>query len=230
LLACLLVPVVLVGCAKGPAWRLGALSPWVQQKWAEEEKQYGATLYTKLADVEALAARATSMDAAERDRWSQQFAQLATSDPSPLLRARIVAALPAFPSPAADAALQAALDDKDLDVRCAACEAWGRRGGSQALQLLSTKLAIDEELDVRLAAIRALGRLDQQPTSAAAVRALGVALDDKNPAVQFVAIESLRNVSGRDYGTDLVAWRDFAAGGQPPEPTPTIAERLRSWF
>ena len=27
-----------VGCAEGPLWRLGQLSPWAREKWAAEEK------------------------------------------------------------------------------------------------------------------------------------------------------------------------------------------------
>lgn len=228
LLVCLLGLAILSGCAKGPAWRLGALSPWVQQQWAEEEKNYGATLYTKLADVKALTAQAPSMEPAERDRWSNHLAGMAINDPSPLLRARIVEALPAFPSPAADAAMQAALEDPDIDVRCAACEAWGRRGGADSVRLLSERLSNEEQVDVRLAAIRALGRLQQQPAEAA--QALGVALDDKDPAIQFSATQALREVSGRDYGTDLVAWREFVRGGDPAEPTLTLADQIRGWF
>jgi HEAT repeat protein len=228
-LTCLAVP-ILAGCAKGPMWRLGGLSPWVQQQWAEEEKTYGATLHTKLSELDGLVARAGSMQPEERENWAGQLARLAISDPSPLLRTRVVAALPSFPSPASDAALRTALTDKDLDVRVAACEAWGRRGGSDAVQLLSERVSGDADTDVRLAAIRALGQLDDQQTASGAVRALGVALEDKNPAIQFRAIESLRGLSGRDYGTDLVAWRQFVQGGQPAEPAPTIADRLRNWF
>jgi HEAT repeat protein len=227
LLACLAA--LSTGCAKGPLWRLGGLSPWVQKQWADEEKQYGATLRTKLSELESVAARAPGMEPAEREGWANQLAHLAVSDPSPLLRARVVAVLPVFASPAADAALRAALGDQDLDVRVTACEAWGRRGGGEAVQLLSDKLNRDTETDVRLAAIRALGELEGEQATGA-VRTLGVALDDKNPAIQFRAIESLRQVSGRDYGTDLVAWRQFVQGGQPEPTTPTFAERLRSWF
>jgi hypothetical protein len=220
---------LLAGCAEGPLWRTGNFAPWVRQKWAKEEKQYGATLRTKLNDVDALASRAWSMRADDRDKWSAQLAHLAASDPSPLLRARIVEVLPLFPSPQADAALRNAIRDRDSGVRIAACKALGQRGGADGLQALSHAMS-DDNLDVRLAAIRALGELDEPATSGEAIRSLGVALDDKDPAIQYRAIESLRNVSGRDYGNNLVAWREFVQGGQPVETPPSIVEQIRSWF
>jgi hypothetical protein len=220
---------LLAGCAEGPLWRTGNLAPWVRQKWAEEEKQYGATLRTKLNDVDALASRARSMSAEDRAKWSAQLSHLAAGDPSPLLRARIVEVLPQFPSPQADATLRSAIRDRDSGVRIAACTALGQRGGADALQSLSRAMS-DEDLDVRLAAVRALGEFDESATSGEAIRQLGVALDDKDPAIQYRAIESLRNVSGRNYGNNLVAWREFVHGGQPVETPPSIVEQIRSWF
>jgi hypothetical protein len=232
----ILVPLILclglscwVGCAEGPLWRTGNLSPWVRQKWADEEKQYGATLRTKLSDLDALVQRAPSMDAQDRNQWSTQLSQLAMNDPSPLLRSRIIEALPLFPSADADAALRAAARDDDPSVRVAACTAWGKRGGREGLQVLSHGLE-DDDIDVRLAAIRAMGDLKEPQIASETVRTLGVALEDKDPAIQYRAIESLRDVSGRDYGNNLVAWREFVQGGQPAVATPSVVERIRNWF
>lgn len=228
LIVCIGLPLWL-GCAEGPLWRTGNLSPWVRQRWANEEKQYGATLRTKLNDLDALVRQAPSMKAEERNRWSAQLSHLAVDDPSPLLRARIVEALPLFPSPEADAAMRAAAHDEDPSVRIAACTAWGKRGGRESLQVLSHGLQ-DGDIDVRLAAIRALGDLEEPQVAADAVRTLGAALEDKDPAIQYRAIDSLRDVSGRDYGNDLVAWRAYAKGEDPPQPTLSLVEQIRRWF
>ncbi|MDP7304261.1 MAG: HEAT repeat domain-containing protein, partial [Pirellulaceae bacterium] len=75
------------------------------------------------------------------------------------------------------------------------------------------------EDDVRSAAARALGKFRG---SEAAVQALAVALDDPNPAIQHRVTLSMGAVSGRSYGADVVAWREFAqvslsAQNQPPK-------------
>ncbi|MEQ8788092.1 MAG: HEAT repeat domain-containing protein [Pirellulaceae bacterium] len=229
LLILFLAAPLLAGCAEGPLWRTGNLSPWVRQKWADEEKQYGATLRTKLNDLDALASRAGSMSAEDRNKWSSQLAHLANNDPSPLLRARVVEVLPRFPSPTADVAMQKAMGDQDPGVRIAACTALAKRGGGDGLQLVSQALE-DKDLDVRLAAIHAIGQFKDPQIASQAVRTLGVALEDKDPAIQYRAIESLRNVSGRDYGNNLVAWRTFVEGGEPVETPPSFVEQIRSWF
>jgi HEAT repeat protein len=111
-------------------------------------------------------------------------------------------------------------------VRLAACEAWGRQPGGQGLPQLVQVLADDQEAEVRLAAARELGRLKD----ARALVPLTEALADANPALQHGAAESLRAISGRDYGDDVQAWRQYAATGQAPEPNVSLAERLRRLF
>lgn len=78
-----------------------------------------------------------------------------------------------------------------------------------------------------MAAARELRRF-QDPL---AYQALGLALQDEDPALQYRAVESLREASGKDYGNDLQAWQQFAQGQDPgPEYSPSVAERLRRLF
>jgi HEAT repeat protein len=112
-------------------------------------------------------------------------------------------------------------------VRVAACEAWSRRGGPEAVHALSKVLHGDTELDVRLAAARALGALRDRT----AIPALGLALEDANPALQWRAIQSLKAVSGRDFGDNVPAWRQFVQSGAAPEREhPSLADRVRDLF
>jgi hypothetical protein len=60
------------------------------------------------------------------------------------------------------------------------------------------------------------------------VPALGVALEDPDPAMQYRAVNSLRAISGRDLGNDVQQWRLYVKGQLPEEPT--FAERLRRLF
>ncbi len=76
---------------------------------------------------------------------------------------------------------------------------------------------------MRLAAAEALGKINS-PDS---IKALAVALDDRDPALQYAGVQSLKAITGRDYGPDVQAWRQVASGGNPPPYTPSVAERLR---
>jgi hypothetical protein len=222
---CLLELAALSGCSKGPLWRTGYISPWARKKWAEDER-YGPTLFTRLPAIKSLADRAAWMDPAEQQRVSQEFAEQLRTESNPLVRIHLVKALGAFPTPTAAEALRTALTDSDTEVRMAACSAWQRRGGPEGLEALAQVVGSDTSLDVRLAATRALSTF-RDP---AAVRALGMALDDSDPALQYRAVQSLKSVSGRDYGTDLTAWRQFVRGDNPlPPQQPSLVERLRNW-
>ena len=63
-------------------------------------------------------------------------------------------------------------------------------------------------IDVRLAATRALGNF---PVSQAA-SAIGLALNDPDPALQLRAAESLQAVTGEPFGRDIPAWQEYVAG------------------
>jgi len=123
--------------------------------------------------------------------------------------------------------LHKATADQESSVRIAACEAWGERGDQLALQVLGHVLRSEKNLDVRMAATRELGKFEDQ----AAVQALAVALEDPDPALQFRAIDSLRRITGEDYGNSVPAWRQYVRGEPVDRPDPpSIAERLRSLF
>ena len=69
-------------------------------------------------------------------------------------------------------------------------------------------------VDVRLAAGRALGQLGGDD----AVAALRPALDDPDPALQYRAMQSLREITGKDFGDNVVSWREYVRGeGAPAE-------------
>jgi hypothetical protein len=47
--------------------------------------------------------------------------------------------------------------------------------------------------------------------------------------MQFVGVQSMKSITGKDYGGDVAAWRQVAAGQTPPPPqAPSLAERVRS--
>lgn len=129
------------------------------------------------------------------------------------------------------------IDDPDPTVRAACCKALGLHGEVQDVPLLITRtkdeatavrweaakalqkihspqaidplmelLARDQDPDVRQAAATALG---QYPTIASFNVLVG-ALDDRSYSVVDQAYESLKTLTGYDFGTDGSAWLIFA--------------------
>lgn len=144
-----------------------------------------------------------------------------------MIRAELVRALGACQGPEVEQLLVAALKDPSTEVRTTACEVWGQRGGADAVRQLSETLGSDTEADVRMAAARALGKT-RDP---AAVAALGRLLAENDPAMQYRAVESLRLVTGKDLGNDVGRWQQYVRGELPEaQQTPSLADRLRSWF
>ncbi len=182
----------------------------------------------RIAELRAQARDAASLSPAEQEAASTRLAEAIASERDPLIREHIVRTAGAYPTETATAILRIALkEDADGAVRIAACEAWGRRGGPEAVELLGQALTDDLNIDVRLAAARALG----ESRDPAAVPALGEALRDKDPAVQRRAVESLKLVTGKNLGDQVVVWLAYVRNEPLPEiPAPSLAERFRQLF
>jgi HEAT repeat protein len=142
-----------------------------------------------------------------------------------LIRVEVVRALQKYQTPTASAAIVSAMKDQETDVRVAACEALGRRGGPELVTVLVGALRGDVDVDVRLAAARALG----QSHDPAAIQALGGALDDKDPAMQYRAVLSLKSATGKDFGNDVKRWQQYVKG-EMPDTAPSLAERMQNMF
>ena len=104
--------------------------------------------------------------------------------------------------------------------------AWGRRGGKESVDELCKLLNSDSDMDVRLAAARALGQTKEK----IAMPQLADALSDSDPAMQHRLVQSLKNVSGKDFGGDVEAWRQYAKGEPVQEKPVSVAERFRKLF
>lgn len=220
--AILAAAIVAIGCADTTLSRFNRHNPFRQDDWAAEE-QFGTRPGQKVSELQVLADSGASLPPAEQTRYAQLIYAQYADEVDPQIRAAMLRAVSQLPTPEAAATLKAGQSDRDAFVRLAACESWQRRGGPEALEALATIVASDTSVDVRLAATRALGTFKDP----AAIRALGVALEDNDPALQYRAMESLRLVSGKDYGGNVHAWREFAKGGNPQVPPgPSFVERL----
>jgi len=207
------------GCA---GWR-NRLDP---KKVAAEREKYGATADQRITDLEAEAGRAKQGTGAEQVTFTQALGGKLLAEHDPRVRAAMLGIAADFDTPAAVAVCRGALEDPEARVRVAACEAWRKRGGPEAVSLLAARADADSEIDVRLKALRELGALGD----AAAVPALARALEDPDPAVQYRAVGALKAVSGRDLGDDVNAWRSWAADPNGKGTEWSIAEGFRRLF
>ena len=91
--------------------------------------------------------------------------------------------------------------------------------------MLAAALANDTDLDVRVQAARSLGAFK----GAASMETLAAALEDNEITVQLTAMQSMKSVSGQDFGQDAKAWREYARSGSVKDETPSIASRIWPW-
>lgn len=223
--AALVLPLA-AGCRTGPLAEFYSMNPFLRQ--GPEEQEYGPPPAERRREIIALARGAASLTPAERVRIGEDLAWQMQNEIDPIVRGEIVRALGKFDSDASREALRLALTDDNDAIRLAACEAWAKIGGAEAITILSERLASDTDIDVRLAATRALGRFNDE----AALRGLAVALNDNSPAIQYRAMQSLGSATGQDLGYDVVAWRDYVNTYSPaaPQDRPTLVDRARGRF
>jgi HEAT repeat protein len=180
----------------------------------------------RIVQLRELAKNAKSATPEEQERVSLQLARMIQHQDDPSVRIEILRTLAKYPTPTAGTVLHAALSDSDPDVRCECCRAWGQRGGQDSVRELSQALASDTNIDVRIAAARALGTTEQP----GALNPLTDALADTDPALRYRTLESLRGISGEDFGPDVDAWRQYAQSGAVEKEPQSIAERFRNLF
>jgi HEAT repeat protein len=197
--------------------------PKPEFNWPWAKKKPTSSIVTprdRMEKMRELAKKAPEMSPEEQLKTSVDLAEELRKEEDPLIRCQILRTLAVLPTEPAAAMLRAGAKDTDLDVRIACCNGWAKRKGPEAVQILSEIVSSDTEIDVRLAAARALGEVGDK----SAVAALGVALDNSDPAMQYRAAESLAKVSGKHYD-NVKDWRDYVKGQTPPEPS--LVSRLK---
>ncbi|MEN6457386.1 MAG: HEAT repeat domain-containing protein [Thermoguttaceae bacterium] len=220
LVLCGLLALAVAGCADMD------LPAWVPFQGPASDQLPGVpTPAERITELQTLGQTAASHSPQEKQEISDKLAHSMAKEADPLIRVEIIRALGGYPSPAADAILKAAMADPDVNVRLAACEAWGRRNDANAVELLSEALKGDVNSEVRLAAAKSLG----DTRNPAAVAPLGEALDDSDPAMQYRAVQSLEKITGRSLGQNVGRWQEYVKNGQSAAPQST-AERVQSWF
>ncbi|REJ67503.1 MAG: hypothetical protein DWQ31_11050 [Planctomycetota bacterium] len=236
-LACLLIVSLATGCSTTKLPELPDLSDYTPEflqrgnrDKSDLEQHYGISPARRLARINGVRRQVRSLAPHERARASDDLARQIQQEQDPVLRREIILSLASLGTPTGDAIIGAGLrGDKDTSVRIACCEALAVRGGPGAVRELLSIVEHDKEIDVRLAAMRAIGEIGDPNVVPALQGAIG---PKEDPALQHRTAQVLSDLTGRDYGNDLVAWREFLATGttrRPPQ-RPSLAEQALFWW
>ena len=199
------------GCAEGYFWKTGKYVPWVKQQWEAEEK-IADTLFARKRRMSEAVAAAAGAPIEQRQEVAGKLSEIILRDPILLMRLHAIKLITSLDCPKTEEALSIASNDPNSDIRIAAVKAWEKLPGEQSVFQLQEILANDTDDDVRIAATRALGNFQGQ----IAVRALSVALEDRNPALQISATESLIRATGQQqHGRDVAAWQAYVQQAVP---------------
>lgn len=211
------------GCTDGPFYHMKKANPYFQKQW-KKDRELGPIFVDRLEELELLKGQLASMSAGEQEQWAAQLAAIVQKDPSSEMRARAVNTIAKIQSDTAVTSLNFASRDEVEKVRMAACKAWKLRGDNAAREMLLSLAQADESTSVRQAAVDGLSVFKEDGEVRTALTNL---LSDRSPAVQFQVAQSLKSMTGRDYGGDFDAWKRFMAGENVPEPPPlSTAERV----
>ena len=215
------------GCSDGPLHEIRHVNPWAREQWEADEK-IAPTFHKRVAELASVRKNAPALSAPERQRLASDIADVLKQEKSPAMRMELVRTLGDLSTELSQTELIAATTDSDADVRTMACRGLGKRLKREAeptsIAALQQAVASDASHDVRLAACRELGNCKDP----AAAQALAPVLEETDPAMQFAAIQSLRNSTGKDFGNNASKWQEYLAGGNPTPPEgPSIAERLK---
>ena len=201
--------------------------PWIDsQQAAIEKEKYGLNADQRIKELRQQAKKLRGDDSEAQEEFSRELVNEMLAEHDPRVRAEILHLCADFDNPSSRAICIGGLDDPETLVRIAACDAWLQIGGDEAVQYLANRFRSDEDVDVRLHAIRDLGALGNE----AAIPVLAEALESPDPAVQFRAVASLKEVSGRDLGNDVNAWREWAVDPAEYPKEWSVAEVWRQIF
>jgi HEAT repeat protein len=221
ILILLATAVILPGCADLPTW-VPFNGP------VSDEIPGLVTPARKIKQLQRLAMEGPGSTPQEQRSVVERLTLSIRTEADPLVRAEIIRTAGEYPIPEAAPLLKAAMQDPDAEARVAACEAWRKRGEDpQATDLLAGVLRNDKDHDVRLAAARALG-CTRTPQ---AIAALGEVLAETDPAMQYRAMMSLKELTGEDLGNNVEHWQQYVKEGhaQPAKPN-WLAEEKKKLF
>lgn len=214
-----ILPLLIVaGCQSGGP-RLAGLNPFHRPELTSI-----TTPAQRVKQLHALAADANQVTPEQAEQVVVDLIRQLETEPDPLLRQALIETAFAFDTPLAKKTPIAGLQDDDPHVRRICCRLLERSPTADSVPALAAVAKQDSDFDVRLAAVRALGASDTPSTR----NALLVALEDNDPAMQLVGVESMKRLTGRDLGGDVSAYLALAkqSPAVPPAAPATPATQL----
>ena len=154
----------------------------------------------------------------------EQLSEEYLFSPNPNVREESIKSIKQLNLPEGYSVIKTATHDEIAFVRMAACDALSELKTDETAHSLRHVLLHDSDVDVRHRAAKNLAvyKNDQET-----IKALGMALDDKAPGVQFQAMQSLKKVTDQDFGNDIMRWKQFVNGESPdPARKRSMTERL----
>jgi HEAT repeats len=229
-----LIACSLWGCMDGPFYKMKEMNPYFRNQW-KKDLEHGPTYTERFEELRVLDKQIASYSPDDQHRWLMQLEGIIQQDPSPEFRAECLKTVAKIQSPQAITALNRASADENFKVRIAACKAWKVQHNGEARDMLLSMAQSDADNSVRMAAIEALGVFQEDPEVRSAFPALMENDQNlKSPAIMYQIAQSMKNVTGRDYGGDFDSWKRYLNGEEVPEPpkktmTADLMESLTPW-
>ena len=226
LLAAALVLCAVSGCQDGPLYALKNVNPYFTMREWRNDSALGVTDHERRTQLADLASQIGQMPTNRQKFWSQHLDKMIENDTSPEMRRLAISAAGNLKIADALSLVEKGLDDDSIKVRMEACRALGKRSEEAATRLLASTAGTEADEDVRQAALEAIGNHQGK----IALDALKIALNDRNPATQDLAIQSLKHVTGKNYGDQPDAWIAALQGKPVSEKPIRIVEAIRNQF
>ena len=216
--------VLLSGCHDGPLYGLKVVNPYYSMKQWKEDEKYGLTDHQRREELSKLVTSMPRLSKQRQAYWLDQHNKIMEHDESPEMRRIAVMAAGQLNDATADNIVREGLKDESVKVRMACCETLGNRTDAEATRMLAEAAGSSTDQDVRKAAFVALGK-HKGPL---ATDALKLALEDRDPATQDIAMSSLRKSTGKNYGSDPEVWIAALQGKEVAEQPVRFAERIEN--
>jgi HEAT repeat protein len=164
------------------------------------------SLAGRMRYLEQVSQQVPSLSDAEASQLAATLSTELQAGPPPAVQLALIRTLEQLRRPTALPGLEWALQQDDREIQQAACKAIAAIDDPRVISVLATTLRTTQDVDVRLFATEGLGRF-RDPL---AVQALAQSLEDRDPAVQYTAMQSLSRVTGEDLGLDVREWKRLA--------------------
>ncbi|MGV3485208.1 MAG: HEAT repeat domain-containing protein [Planctomycetaceae bacterium] len=217
-----LVTISAAGCHDGPLYGLKVINPYYSGKQWKEDEAYGITDHKRRQELEKLVGSISRLPKARQAYWLQNLEQIMEHDDSADMRRLAVQAAGQLNDPTANEIVRRGLKDENVKVRMFCCQTLGERQDPEATRMLAEAAGTATDQDVRMSAFVALGKHQ----GSIATDSLKIALEDRDPAIRVVAMQSLRSTTGKNYGDNPEAWIAALQGKEVQEQPVRFAERV----